>query len=34
VSKLEVVPLPNGQFVENCYLVADGTTGEAVIIDP
>jgi hydroxyacylglutathione hydrolase len=34
VSKLEVVSLPNGQFVENCYLVADGTTGEAVIVDP
>jgi glyoxylase-like metal-dependent hydrolase (beta-lactamase superfamily II) len=34
VSKLEVVSLPNGQFAENCYLVADGTTGEAVIIDP
>jgi hydroxyacylglutathione hydrolase len=34
VSKLEVVSLPNGQFAENCYLVADGTTGQAVIIDP
>jgi hydroxyacylglutathione hydrolase len=34
VSKLEVAALPNGQFAENCYLVADGTTGEAVIIDP
>jgi hydroxyacylglutathione hydrolase len=34
VSKLEVVSLPNGQFAENCYLVADATTGEAVIIDP
>jgi len=34
VSKLEVVSLPNGQFAENCYLVADGITGEAVIIDP
>jgi hydroxyacylglutathione hydrolase len=34
VSKLEVVSLPNGQFAENCYLVADGTTGEAVMIDP
>jgi len=34
VSDLEVVALPNGQFVENCYLVADRESGEAVIIDP
>jgi len=34
VSKLEIVALPNGQFAENCYLVADGTTGDAAIIDP
>jgi glyoxylase-like metal-dependent hydrolase (beta-lactamase superfamily II) len=34
VSDLEVVSLPNGQFVENCYLVADRRTNEAVIIDP
>jgi glyoxylase-like metal-dependent hydrolase (beta-lactamase superfamily II) len=34
VSDLEVVSLPNGQFVENCYLVADRRTREAVIIDP
>src|SRR3954465_10621956 len=34
VSRLEVVSLPNGQFAENCYVVADATTGEAVIIDP
>ena len=34
MSKLEVVSLPNGQFAENCYLVADGTTCDAVIIDP
>ena len=34
MSSLEVVALPNGQFVENCYLVADGRTREAVIIDP
>ncbi len=26
--------LPNGQFVQNCYLVADRRTREAVIIDP
>ena len=34
VSELEVVALPNGQFAENCYLVADRRTREAVIIDP
>lgn len=34
MSELEVVALPNGQLVENCYLVADRGSGEAVIIDP
>jgi hydroxyacylglutathione hydrolase len=34
VSSLEVVALPNGQFVENCYLLADRQLGDAVIIDP
>jgi glyoxylase-like metal-dependent hydrolase (beta-lactamase superfamily II) len=34
VSELEVVSLPNGQFAENCYLIADRGTREAVIIDP
>ncbi len=34
MSNLEVVALPNGQFVENCYLVADAGSREAVIIDP
>ncbi len=34
MSELEVVALPNGQFAENCYLVADGRSREAVIIDP
>lgn len=34
MSSLEVVAIPNGQFAENCYLVADGGSGEAVIIDP
>jgi hydroxyacylglutathione hydrolase len=34
VSELEVVALPNGQFAENCYLLADRRTREAVIIDP
>jgi len=34
VSEPEVVPLPNGQFGENCWLLADARTGEAVMIDP
>lgn len=34
MSKLEVVVVPNGQFVENCYLLADTGVGHAVIIDP
>ncbi len=34
MSDLDVVSLPNGQFVENCYLVADRRVREAVIIDP
>jgi hydroxyacylglutathione hydrolase len=34
VFELEVVALPNGQFAENCYLVADRGTRDAVIIDP
>lgn len=34
MSDLEVVALPNGQFVQNCYLVGDRRTRDAVIIDP
>jgi hydroxyacylglutathione hydrolase len=34
VSDLDVVALPNGQFAQNCYLVADRRTRDAVIIDP
>ena len=34
MSELEVVTLPNGQLAENCYLLADRRTREAVIIDP
>jgi hydroxyacylglutathione hydrolase len=34
LPELEVVPLPNGQFVQNCYLVADPARREAVLIDP
>lgn len=32
--ELEIVALPNGQFAENCYLIADPRTREAVIVDP
>lgn len=34
MSELAVVSLVNGQFVQNCYLVADPAAREAVIIDP
>ena len=34
MSELEVVQLPNGQFVENCWLLADPATRDAVMIDP
>ena len=34
MSNLEIVALPNGQFAENCYLLGDTGTREAVIIDP
>ena len=34
MSDLEILAITNGQFVENCYLVADRTTGQAAIIDP
>lgn len=34
MSDLEVITLPNGQFAENCYLVADRASREAVLVDP
>jgi glyoxylase-like metal-dependent hydrolase (beta-lactamase superfamily II) len=34
MSELEVVSLPNGQLSQNCYLMADRRTRDAVIIDP
>jgi glyoxylase-like metal-dependent hydrolase (beta-lactamase superfamily II) len=34
VSDLEIVALPNGQFGENCYLLADRSTRQAVMVDP
>jgi glyoxylase-like metal-dependent hydrolase (beta-lactamase superfamily II) len=33
-SQPSIVAIPNGQFVENCYLVADPAQLRAVIIDP
>lgn len=33
-ARPDVVVLTNGTFVENCYLVADRATGEAVVVDP
>lgn len=34
MSSPKVVAIPNGQFAENCYLVADPSSREAIIIDP
>jgi hydroxyacylglutathione hydrolase len=31
---VKIVQIPNGRFVENCYLVVDETTGACAIIDP
>ena len=31
---MKVVQIPNGRFVQNCYLVADEGTGECAVIDP
>lgn len=33
-SAPDVVAIPNGVFVENCYLVADAESREAVMVDP
>lgn len=30
----EIVCIPNGQFAENCYLVADTAAAECAVIDP
>lgn len=32
MSDLEILPIPNGQFAQNCYLLTAGTA--AVLIDP
>jgi len=34
LARPEIVCLTNGMFAENCYLVADRETGEAVLVDP
>lgn len=34
MARPEIVCLTNGAFAENCYLVADGDSGDAVIVDP
>jgi glyoxylase-like metal-dependent hydrolase (beta-lactamase superfamily II) len=34
VSDLAVVGIPNGTFDQNCWLLADAATREAVIVDP
>lgn len=31
---IKVVSVPNGRFMENCYLVADEGRGECAVIDP
>jgi glyoxylase-like metal-dependent hydrolase (beta-lactamase superfamily II) len=31
---MRIVQVPNGQFVENCYLVVDERAGECAIVDP
>ncbi|PYP49278.1 MAG: hypothetical protein DMD45_15040 [Gemmatimonadetes bacterium] len=31
---MKVVPIPNGRFAENCYLVIDEAGGECAVIDP
>jgi hydroxyacylglutathione hydrolase len=31
---VKIVPIPNGVFAENCYLVVDEVAGECAIIDP
>ncbi len=31
---MKIVQIPNGRFVENCYLVIDEASGECAIVDP
>ncbi|HZE74291.1 MAG TPA: MBL fold metallo-hydrolase [Gemmatimonadales bacterium] len=34
MSEIEIVALPNGQFAENCWLIADPRNRDAVMVDP
>jgi len=31
---VNIVPIPNGMFAENCYLVIDEQAGECAVVDP
>ncbi|OLC06796.1 MAG: hypothetical protein AUH42_04835 [Gemmatimonadetes bacterium 13_1_40CM_70_11] len=31
---MKIVQIPNGRFVENCYLVIDEAAGECAVVDP
>lgn len=31
---MRIIQIPNGQFIENCYLVVDERAGECAIVDP
>ena len=31
---MQIVQIPNGQFIENCYLVVDEQTRECAVVDP
>ena len=31
---MRIVPIPNGMFAENCYVVVDEQAGECAIVDP
>ena len=31
---MKIIQIPNGAFVENCYLVVDESAGECAIVDP
>jgi hydroxyacylglutathione hydrolase len=34
LAELQIVPIPNGQFAENCYLVYAAGHADTVIVDP
>ena len=34
MARLDVLPLTNGVFAENCHILADRDAGEAVLVDP